>query len=187
MQVFLVVLVLGFIFNSLSASTTWLCRRLGERNGRWATFLLRNVLGIPLWTVGLALAVRTHSERLFAPSVNAEIVGWFLLALGCVLMVMALGALRGRAAMPSTSDQLIQHGPYAYVRHPIHVGLLLSLMALVLIRPTQTAALADAIGVVWVVVQSRLEEIDLVQRIPAYRGYLSRVPRFIPRMRRRSA
>ena len=145
------------------------------------------MLGIPLWTIGLALAVRTPSAQLFAPSVAAEIVGWSLLAAGCVLMVLALGALRGRAALPSPFDPLIQHGPYAYVRHPIHGGLLLSLVALVLLRPTQVAGLAAALGIVWVVVQSRLEELDLVQRLPAYRGYMARVPRFFPRMRGRTA
>jgi protein-S-isoprenylcysteine O-methyltransferase Ste14 len=184
---FLVILVLGFMFNSLSASTTWLCRRLGERRGRWATFLLRNVLGIPVWTVGLALAVLTPSAWLFSPSPVTSIAGWFLLALGCVLMVPALAALRVRAALPSIRDRLIRHGPYAHVRHPIHVGLLCCLCALVLVKPTRAAALAAALGAVWVVVQSRLEELDLVQRLPAYRGYMSQVPRFIPRMRRSPA
>jgi len=185
--VFLLVLIPGFIFNSLSASTTWLCRSLGESRGRLATFLLRNVLGIPVWTAGLALAIHTPSPRLFAPSIAADITGWLLLSLGCLLIVWALGALRGRAALPSTRDPLIQHGPYAYVRHPIHSGLLLCLSAIVLVRPAQATALAAALGVVWILVQSRLEERDLLQRLPAYRGYMSRVPRFVPRMRGRTA
>jgi len=181
---FLVPLVLGFIFNSLSAFTTWLCRRLGERRGRWATFLLRNVLGIPLWSAGLVLAGRTPSARIFSPSAASETAGWLLLAFGCALIVLALAALRGRAALPSTRDRLIRRGPYACVRHPIHVGVLFTLAALVLIKPTQTAALAASLGAAWVVVQSRLEELDLVQRMPAYRGYMSQVPRFMPRFRR---
>jgi protein-S-isoprenylcysteine O-methyltransferase Ste14 len=141
------------------------------------------VLGIPVWTAGLALAVRAPSALLFAPSAAAEAAGWLLLALGCVLMILALGALRSRAALPSIHDQLVRRGPYARVRHPIHSGLLLCLAALVLVRPTRAAALAGAFGVVWVVVQSRLEELDLVQRLPAYRGYMSQVPRFVPRIR----
>jgi len=28
-----------------------------------------------------------------------------------------------------------------------------------------------------------LEEVDLLQRMPAYRDYLARVPRFVPRFR----
>ncbi len=182
---YLAVLVLGFVFNSLSASTTWLWRRLGERGGRLATFVLRNVLGIPVWVLGLALAVHAPSAPLFAPSIAAEIVGWCLLALGCVVMILALFALRGRAALPSTHDPLVEHGPYAHARHPIYSGLLLTLVAIVLVHPRRVVALACALAIAWVFVQSWLEELDLIQRLPEYRGYMARVPRFVPRMLRR--
>ncbi len=181
---FLIPLVLGFVFNSLSAFTTWFCRHFGERHGRRATFILRNVVGIPMWTVGLALAVRTPSAQLFAASRTTELLGWFLLGVGCLVIVLALSALRGRAALPSTHDSLIRHGPYAHVRHPIHDGMLIALAALVLLRPTHAAILGAGIGVVWVVVQSRLEELDLLQRLPSYRTYMQQVPRFLPRIRR---
>jgi hypothetical protein len=31
-------------------------------------------------------------------------------------------------------------------------------------------------------IQARLEEVDLVQRLPAYREYMEEVPRLIPRL-----
>jgi protein-S-isoprenylcysteine O-methyltransferase Ste14 len=65
-------------------------------------------------------------------------------------------------------------------RHPIYAGLLLQFVALVLVRPRGAVALAAILGVVWVHVQARLEEIDLLQRMPAYREYMQRVPRFLP-------
>ncbi|MBZ5590003.1 MAG: hypothetical protein LAO05_15725 [Acidobacteriia bacterium] len=183
---FLFPLVLGFLFNLLSAFTTFFCRVLGEPRGRATTFILRNVLGIPVWTVGLALAVRARSARLFAPSPVTELVGWLLLASGCTLILLALFALRSRAALPSTSDPLVTDGPYAYVRHPIHSGMLLTLLALVLLRPSRASLLAAIIAVAWVLLQSRLEEFDLLQRLPAYRAYMQRIPRFVPRLRRRA-
>jgi len=76
-------------------------------------------------------------------------------------MILALFALRGRAAFPSTRDPLVRQGPHAHARHPIHSGLLLALFALVLISPTRATLLACLIAVVWIVIQSRLEEIDL--------------------------
>lgn len=181
---FLIPLVLGFLFNLLSAFTTFFCRVLGEPRGRAATFIFRNVLGIPVWTVGLALAVRTNSVRVFASSPVAELVGWLLLASGCALILAALFALRSRAALPSTSDPLVTSGPYAYIRHPIHSGMLLTLLALVFLKPTRATALAAVIAVVWVLLQSRLEELDLLQRLPPYRAYMQQVPRFVPRLRR---
>ena len=85
--------------------------------------------------------------------------------------------------MPSTRDTLVEHGLYAHIRHPIYAGLLLEFAALVLLRPTQAATLACVIGVAWVHIQARCEEMDLLQRLPAYREYMTRVPRFLPRVR----
>ena len=42
--------------------------------------------------------------------------------------------------------------------------------------------LACALGFVWLIIQARLEEIDLVQRLPAYKEYMKEVPRFFPRL-----
>jgi len=185
MLLFLVPLVLGFALDAASAFTAAFSRRWGERRGQQVTFVLRNVFGIPLWVVGLGLAVRNQSPALFRLTPMAEVVGWLLLAGGSVIQVFALFALRSRAAMPSTRDTLVHHGLYAHIRHPIYAGLLLEFVGLVLLRPTQAAALACAIGVGWVLIQARLEELDLLQRLPAYREYMKRVPRFLPRVRAR--
>ncbi|HOT97982.1 MAG TPA: methyltransferase [bacterium] len=145
------------------------------------TFILRNILGIPVWTIGLVLAGHERSPLIFSPSLVAETIGWCLNLLGGLIVLLALNALQHRAAMPSMQDQLIQHGLYARLRHPIHGGLLLMLAAFILLRPTRTLALAVALAVVWIAMQSWLEERDLIQRMPAYRDYMKRVPRFLPR------
>jgi len=182
-NVFLIPLLAGFVFNAASAFTAAFCKRWGERRGQVVTALLRNVLGIPLWVVGLGLAVRARSPALFTTSAPLEAVGWLLLALGGVVQLLALAALRRRAALPSTCDTLVQHGTYAYLRHPIYAGLLLEFAAIVLVKPSQTVGLACALGVGWVLIQARLEELDLLQRLPPYREYMTRVPRFLPRLR----
>ena len=181
---FLLPLLAGFGFDTASAFTTAFSSRWGERRGQLITAVLRNALGIPLWVVGLGLAIRTRSPALFTSAVALAALGWLLLTLGAVLQLVALGAIRRRAAAPSTGDELIQHGAYARVRHPIYLGLALEFLALVLIRPQETVVLACGLGLGWVVLQARCEELDLVQRIPAYRDYMLRVPRFVPRLRR---
>jgi protein-S-isoprenylcysteine O-methyltransferase Ste14 len=110
-------------------------------------------------------------------------LGWVLLAAGCGVQVLALASLRGRAAKPSIADALVEHGVYAHIRHPIYAGLLLEFAALILVKPCRTVALACGLGILWALLQARLEEVDLLQRMPAYRGYLARVPRFMPRFR----
>jgi protein-S-isoprenylcysteine O-methyltransferase Ste14 len=42
------------------------------------------------------------------------------------------------------------------------------------------AALACLLGFVWILVQTELEEIDLLQRAPGYREYMKKVPRYLP-------
>ena len=82
MYVFLIPLLLGFALNWASAFTAAYSRRWGARGGQLATLLLRNVLGIPLWAVGLGLAMRTPSPMLFASSPAIDTLGWLLVAAG---------------------------------------------------------------------------------------------------------
>lgn len=185
MDVFLIPLLLGFIFDSASAFTAAFSRRWGAQRGQWATLVLRNVFGVPLWVIGLGMAVRSPSPVLFALPPFLAALGWVLLAVGCGVQLLALASLRGRAAMPSMADALVEHGVYGHLRHPIYAGLLLEFAGLILVKPDRAVALACVLGMLWVLLQTRLEELDLLERMPAYREYLARVPRFLPRFRTR--
>jgi protein-S-isoprenylcysteine O-methyltransferase Ste14 len=181
MTAVLITLLVGFACNSASAFTAAFSRRWGARRGQWVTFVLRNILGIPVWVVGLGLAVRTPSPALFPYSTPLHVLGWVLLAAGSAVQLLALVAIRARAASPSLADALVEHGIYARIRHPIYAGLFLQFAALLLMRPRLAVAVACGLGALWAYLQARLEEVDLMQRMPAYRDYLARVPRFVPR------
>jgi protein-S-isoprenylcysteine O-methyltransferase Ste14 len=178
---FLIPLLLGFACDWASAFTTMYSRRWGERGSQAITFTLRMIFGIPLWFIGLVLALWMPSALLIRSSLLLDIPGWALILGGCLPMIFGLLALRFSAAMPTTRDALVSHGIYAHIRHPIYAGMLLEFLGLALLSPKPTALLACALGLVWVYIQARLEELDLLQRIPAYREYLQRVPRFVPR------
>lgn len=184
---FLIPLLLGFTFNVASAFTAAWSRRWGEQRGRRITVVLRNLLGIPVWVIGLAMAVHVRTAALWTASPVEEILAWLLLAVGSVIIGLALASLRTRAAAPSTRDTLVEQGPYARVRHPIHSGMFLMWPSVVLLHPTGVVLLACAIGACWTLVQTRAEELDLLERLPAYREYMGRVPRFVPRLRRSAA
>ncbi len=179
---FLGPLLLGFTFNCLSAFTGFYCTRFGNVRGRALTFVLRNILGIPVWGVGYALAVRTSMPPVLGPSIARGVAAWILIMFGGAIILLALSVLRGKAAAPSPGDALVEHGPYALVRHPIHSATALEFFGIALLLPTPPVWLASIIGLGWLVLQSKLEETDLVRRIPAYRGYMQRVPRFLPRI-----
>jgi len=182
MFLFLLPLLLGFTFNAASALTTAFSRHWGEKKGSLATGVLRNVLGIPVWAIGFLMAVRAPSPRLFTKTDAIQAAGLILVGAGALIILLALSSIRSRAAVPSIRDHLVRTGLYGRMRHPIHSGTLLEFAGLVLLRPTRAVAIACALGFVWVLVQTGLEEYDLGQRLPDYRDYIDQVPRFLPRL-----
>jgi len=178
---FLIPLLAGFAFNAASAFTAAHARRWGPSAGRAATFVLRNILGIPLWVAGLALAARTPAPPLLPAGSPTEGAGSILVALGSALVVWALATLRGKAAAPAVGDALVEAGPYAWVRHPLYAGVLVQLAGLCLVMPSGPVLLACGLAAAWIQVQARLEEHDLLERVPGYRDYMARTHRFVPR------
>lgn len=180
MYLFLVPLLIGFILAGASAFTAAYSRRWGEYGGKLATSLLRNVLGIPLFMIGLILAWRAPALWLFAPGAVSTGLGWLLVAAGTIPVIVGHWQLGWITHMPAVSDTLMSRGLYAYVRHPIYAGSFLFFVGLVFLRPTLTWLSACILSMVFFAVMAKLEEIDLLQRMPEYREYRERVPRFIP-------
>jgi protein-S-isoprenylcysteine O-methyltransferase Ste14 len=183
MFLFLVILIIGFVFNLASAFTSVYSSKWGARTGSIVTVLLRDILGIPVWGSGFALAAISKSPMLFSPGIATVVTGWILITAGAAVIVIALWTIRIRAAAPTARDALAETGIYARIRHPIHAGTVLEFIGLLLVRPSGALTLACALGLAWVLLQTRFEEWDLLRRIPEYRGYMDRVPRFFPRLR----
>jgi protein-S-isoprenylcysteine O-methyltransferase Ste14 len=178
---FLIPLLVGFALAGASAFTAAYSQRWGERGGQLATSILRNFLGIPLWLFGFILAWLAPAPLLLSLSEALKILGWLLFAAGLVSVIWGHLQLEWRTHMPSVQDKLVHHGLYARVRHPIYSGMMLVFVGMALLPPTATVVVACALGFLWLMVQARLEELDLVQRLPAYREYMEQVPRFVPR------
>jgi len=170
----------GFILNSASTFTSTFSRRWGKRKGQWASVILRDVFGIPLWVIGLAMAVREPAQGLISTGPVTEILVWSLMITGCGVMICGLGMLGKRAAAPTMEDKLEERGIYAFIRHPIYTGLIIEFCGNILLKPTWPVMIACGLGLIWIPLQARLEEKDLVERLPGYRDYMQRVPRFFP-------
>ena len=183
MYAFLIPLLIGFAFNAASAFTAFYSRHLGDGGGRVVCIIFRDILGIPGWVIGYALAVLSPSSLLFTPTLVSSVMAWFLLLAGVVIILAGRISIRWRAVAPSTRDTLVTDGIYAHIRHPIYSGLMLELIGLFLWLPKVTVLIACVLGLTWVLIQARLEEMDLVDRLPAYKVYMQQVPRFIPRQR----
>lgn len=179
-------IITGFALVGASAFTAYYSKLWGEKGGRMATIVLRNILGIPLWFTGFVLAWIEPSRVLFDSSKTFKIIGAFLIIIGSTPFVWGHIELGWRTHMPSIRDTLVRRGLYAYVRHPIYAGGFCMIIGIALFKPTLVFAIACILGMIWLYVQARLEEIDLLQRMPDYKDYMKNVPRFIPRFRKSS-
>lgn len=182
---FLVPLIIGLALAGASAFTAAFSRRWGAAGGRIATFVLRNLLGIPLWVFGFILAWIAPAGWVLDPGRITAALGLLLIITGAIPVIWGHIELGLRTHMPSIKDTLVSSGMYAYVRHPIYAGGILVLAGLFLLKPSLTVLIASAVVIAWALIQARLEEIDLMERMPDYKVYMERVPRFIPRLRRR--
>jgi len=122
-----------------------------------------------------------------------DVLGGLLLAGGCLLYLWGLRAL-GAMFAPSSGfgvalfagHQLITAGPYAFVRHPMYLGVMLAAWGSLLLYRTW-AVLAFSIIMFGLAVRARREERVLSDEFgEAWRAYAARVPAWFPRLKIRS-
>jgi protein-S-isoprenylcysteine O-methyltransferase Ste14 len=177
---FLIPLILGFASNLASAFTTTYSVKWGKTNGTLISILLRDIFGIPVWAIGFVMAINESSRMLYEVSMILKIVGWLIIFAGGLIIVLALVRIRKKAAAPSTVDSLVKTGIYSRIRHPIHSGTFLEFFGLFILWPSLQVTIACALGIVWILLQTKFEEKDLIKRIPEYKEYKSKVPAFVP-------
>ena len=182
MYFFLLPLIAGFVSNLASAFTTTYSEKWGKHTGTFITILLRDIFGIPVWAIGFVLAIREPSVLLYNSSLLSQITGWLIIAIGAAIIIIALISLRLKAAAPSTEDKLVRTGIYSLVRNPIHSGTALEFAGLFVLLPTLLVGISVVIGLIWIYFQTRLEENDLIRRIPDYKKYMEDIPRFFPNL-----
>lgn len=107
--------------------------------------------------------------------------GW-LVAVGATFMIdhLEFVGLRQAVTGASASGALVERWLYAWVRHPILLGLLVAFWA----TPDMTAghALFAGASTAYIVVGARLEERDLRRHLgEPYREYAARTPALLPR------
>lgn len=138
----------------------FLRRRVATREGT----LLQHVLSLPALLVGgWVLSLATP-----ASSWNGIAMGVF--GVGAVLTLVSLTYLgRSFAVLPAVRE-VVQSGPYRFVRHPACLGQLLMLGAVCASLPTGPG-LGLAVLVVASMVVRLLAEEDALRTVSAYRAY----------------
>ncbi len=152
----------------------------------------RSRLGIILQSVGIALAGFGPTQPSLAPDNPGAIAGTIavLLFMGGSIALFALSARalgKNWSVVARTLDdhQLVRHGPYALVRHPIYVGMLLFLLGLAAaVGHWVQLLIAIPVFLAGTLIRTRIEDQLLENRFgEAFRDYARATPALIPRIR----
>ncbi len=140
------------------------------------------------WVVGqflllLAIAILDITGHAAVKPLPIFICGLVLIVAAtlCSLAgLLALGRNLTPFPKPSAKTELVQHGIYALIRHPLYTSVFCAAVGSALIFHSWPALVASLMLGVFLDAKARHEERWLRQQFPEYAGYERRVRRFIP-------
>ena len=152
------------------------------QNGATYVLIQAGLLGILFLGPTDWWGILSLSQRV---SETLKMIALILFPLGVLIAIVAAIQLKRNLTplpMPVEHGELIQTGLYAYVRHPIYLGVIL--MALAWFLHTQAVlTLVEFIAVmIFFEVKSRQEEYWMGQVYPEYAGYQRRTAKIVPRI-----
>jgi protein-S-isoprenylcysteine O-methyltransferase Ste14 len=172
------------VFVAVWFIAAWFAKRTVERSGSWLWRIVWIVVILLVATrsrwMGLATGVSLWRATPGLAVVAAAVtVGGLTVALWARA---ALGRNWSGAVVLKEQHDLIDRGPYAFVRHPIYTGVLLMALGTVTVAGTSAGVILFAIMVAGLIMKARREERLLTTHFPElYPRYRARVPaRLIP-------
>ena len=159
-----------------------------QESGRLIT--LRLAFGLPLLLSLMAFLLRPGLIG-WAKVPLPLWVRWGGAALGvtCIVLVVwvmrSIGANVSETVLTKEAHELVTHGPYRWVRHPLYaVGLLLLLSAALMASSWLIGALTAVAGIAIRTIVIPVEETALIEKFgDRYREYMGRTGRLIPPLR----
>lgn len=149
----------------------------------------QSLVGVAVQMLGIAMAsgpTRIVGQGLFDGLLEPRTLVTALTSFGAVGLFFwasrTMGANWSIVARTRQDHQLVTTGPFALVRHPIYLGMLLFLLGLAAAtRHERALALAVPVFAIGTLVRIRSEEALLQAQFgEAYLAYAARVKRFIP-------
>lgn len=145
------------------------------------------------WMVLPYLAATQASAPWMLPPVAREApltaLRWGAVAVGLAALALSIdcwlrmGSNWRMAVTPDQQTSLVTSGLYSRVRHPIYALSILLMLCTVVVAPTLPVAAIGAIHIALMVAKARNEERFLTERHgDAYRRYVRRTGRFLPRL-----
>lgn len=111
---------------------------------------------------------------------TAVLAGDFFIIAGMAFSVYSVTHLGKNFSIIPQARNLVQSGPYKFVRHPLYLGELISSVGLVLAAVTFSMILYFVCLVICQVYRALQEEKILTNVFPEYQNYRSKTARFLP-------
>jgi len=115
---------------------------------------------------------------------NALVANWItnsLAILGLLVMLWARISLGRNIGLVPAQRELVHSGAYAFMRHPVYTGVLLTSTAFVLRAYSPLNVLLMGLGVFWFIPVKSLVEENFLRHDPQYAAYMQKVrARWIP-------
>ena len=139
-------------------------------------FLLFGLIGIAPRLLQGSLLPASWSPTLRLIGILVALIGLGLAFAG----IFNLGDNLTAVPHPKTESNLVEHGAYRIVRHPIYSGILLGALGWVLMSNSWSAGLFSLLLLFLFDLKSRREEQWLAEKFPNYTAYQQRVKKLIP-------
>ncbi len=144
-----------------------------------------------LLMAGFALMPPWPEAREYPGSGAFILLRWSLLALCWVTSLLfgyggsqALGRNLTPVPYPVDDNQLVEHGVYRLVRHPLYTAILLGFTGWSLFTASAAHLVLTAVAYAFFTYKSSKEEAWLSERHQGYEAYKRRTGRFLPKLRR---
>ena len=145
-----------------------------QRGGWWVVGQFLLLLAIVI------LDITGHAALKPLPIFIGGLVLITVAAIGSLAGLLALGRNLTPFPKPSAKTELVQHGIYARIRHPLYTSVFCAAAGSSLIFQRWPALAVSAALGLFFDAKARHEEHWLRQQFPEYAGYEQRVRRFIP-------
>lgn len=136
----------------------------------------QSVLMLAVIILGVTQRGEWHSEAGFA----AGAVCFALGAVTGIWGVRSLGRSRTPKPTPRPDSELVQHGIYRHLRHPLYSSVMLASLGWALLWASIAAAVMTMVLCVFFDAKARLEERLMQTRFPEYAAYRQGTWRFLP-------
>ena len=172
------------LFCALRWNPVLIGRRMGFAKGTKSWDLVWFALFLPIMIAVYVVAITESGWVSMTPD-GAWLLGLMMFITGWVLLIWChiVNPFLEKTVRIQTDHghRVIETGPYAYVRHPFYVGIVLYLFAAPLMLMSNWAFIPAILASVGLVIRTILEDRTLYRELPGYADYSTRVrARLIP-------